>query len=115
MQRKVGIIGAGHVGECTAMYLAERNICDIVIVDIIEDMPKGKGLDLTQAGPIRGYDCTVVGSNDFADLKGCELVVHTAGLPRRLNHQECRYYRKLRQESKRIRSRRDDSDGRQSA
>jgi malate dehydrogenase len=46
-------------------------------------MPKGKGLDLTQAGPIRGYDCQIIGSNDFADLKGCELVVHTAGLPRK--------------------------------
>ncbi|MBD3168563.1 MAG: malate dehydrogenase [candidate division Zixibacteria bacterium] len=83
MRTKVGVIGAGHVGECTAMYLAERNIADIVLVDIIEDMPKGKGLDLSQAGPIRGYDCYVTGSNDFADLKGCSIVVHTAGLPRK--------------------------------
>jgi malate dehydrogenase len=83
MRAKVGIIGAGHVGECTAMYLAERNIADIMLIDIIEDMPKGKGLDLTQAGPIRDYDCMVIGSNDFADLKGCKLVVHTAGLPRK--------------------------------
>ncbi|MCP4632686.1 MAG: malate dehydrogenase, partial [candidate division Zixibacteria bacterium] len=83
MRRKVGVIGGGHVGECTAMYLAERNIADIVLVDIIEDMPVGKGLDLSQAGPIRGYDCMVHGTNDFADLKGCDIVVHTAGLPRK--------------------------------
>ncbi|PJA27592.1 MAG: malate dehydrogenase [candidate division Zixibacteria bacterium CG_4_9_14_3_um_filter_46_8] len=83
MRKKVGIIGGGHVGECTAMYLAEKNIADIVLVDIIEDMPKGKGLDLLQAGPLRGYDCMVVGSNDFADLKGCDIVVQTAGLPRK--------------------------------
>ncbi len=83
MRRKVGVIGAGHVGECTAMYLAERNIADVVLVDIIEDMPVGKGLDLSQAGPIRGYDCWVKGTNDFADLKGCDMVVHTAGLPRK--------------------------------
>ncbi len=59
MRKKVAIIGAGHVGESTAMYLAEKNICDIVMVDIIEDMPKGKALDLAQAGPIRGYDVSI--------------------------------------------------------
>lgn len=83
MRKKVAIIGAGHVGECTAMYLAEKNIADIVLVDIIEDMPKGKGLDLLQTGPVRGYDVNVIGSNDFADMKGADLVVQTAGLPRK--------------------------------
>ncbi len=83
MRKKIGIIGAGHVGESTAMYLAERNIADIILIDIIEDMPMGKALDLTEAGPIRGYDCKVIGSNDFGDLKGCDIVVQTAGLPRK--------------------------------
>ncbi|TET66171.1 MAG: malate dehydrogenase [Candidatus Zixiibacteriota bacterium] len=83
MRKKVAIIGAGHVGECTAMYLAEKNIADIVLVDIIEDMPKGKGLDLLQTGPVRNYDVNVIGSNDFADMKGADLVVQTAGLPRK--------------------------------
>ncbi len=83
MRPKVTVIGAGHVGECTAMYLAEKNICDITIVDIIEDMPKGKALDLSQAGPIRGYESVITGSNDFADMKGSDIVVHTAGLPRK--------------------------------
>ena len=83
MRKKVAVIGAGHVGECTAMYLAERNICDIVLVDIIEDMPKGKALDLAQAGPIRNYDAGIVGSNDFADIKGSHIVVVTSGVPRK--------------------------------
>lgn len=83
MRKKVTIIGAGHVGECTAMYLAEKNICDITLIDVIEDMPKGKGLDLCQAGPIRNYETVVTGSNDFADMKGSDMVVHTAGVPRK--------------------------------
>ena len=83
MRKKVTIIGAGHVGECTAMYLAEKNICDITLIDIIEDMPKGKGLDLCQAGPIRNYETVITGSNDFADMKGSDMVVHTAGVPRK--------------------------------
>ncbi|HBZ00853.1 MAG TPA: malate dehydrogenase [candidate division Zixibacteria bacterium] len=83
MRKKVAIIGAGHVGESTAMYLAEKNICDIVLVDIIEDMPKGKALDLAQAGPIRNYDVSILGSNNFADIKGCDLVVVTSGVARK--------------------------------
>jgi len=83
MRPKVTVIGAGHVGECTAMYLAEKNICEITLIDVLEDMPKGKGLDLSQAGPIRNYETVISGSNDFADMKGSEIVVHTAGLPRK--------------------------------
>jgi len=83
MRPRVTVIGAGHVGECTAMYLAEKNICEITIIDIIEDMPKGKGLDLSQAGPIRNYETVITGSSDFADMKGSDIVVHTAGLPRK--------------------------------
>jgi malate dehydrogenase len=83
MRPKVTVIGAGHVGECTAMYLAEKNICDITLIDIVEDMPKGKGLDLCQAGPVHSYEAVVTGSNDFADMKGSDIVVHTAGLPRK--------------------------------
>jgi len=83
MRRKVAVIGAGHVGESTAMYLAERNFCDVVMVDIIEDMPKGKALDLAQAGPIRGYDGVINGSNDFADIANSDIVVVTSGVPRK--------------------------------
>jgi len=83
MRRKVTVIGAGYVGASTAMYLAEKNICDVMLIDIIEDMPKGKALDLAQAGPIRNYDLVVQGSHDFADMAGSDMVVHTAGLPRK--------------------------------
>lgn len=83
MRRKVTIVGAGHVGETTAMYLAEKNICDILLVDIIEDMPKGKALDLCQAGPIRHYETLLKGSNDFADMAGSDIVVVTSGMARK--------------------------------
>lgn len=83
MRKKVTIIGAGHVGESTAMYLAQKNICDIVVIDIIEDMPKGKALDLSQAGPVAGYDVKIEGSNDFEAMAGSDMVVMTAGFPRK--------------------------------
>ena len=83
MRKKVSIVGAGHVGESCAMYLAQLNSCDITVIDIIEDMPQGKCLDLSQAGPIVGYDCKIEGSNDIAAIEGSEIIVHTAGLARK--------------------------------
>ena len=83
MNRKIAVIGAGNVGATTAMYLAEANLADVVVVDVIEDMPKGKALDLTQAGPVRGYNAKVIGTNDFKDMKGAEVVIMTAGLARK--------------------------------
>jgi malate dehydrogenase len=65
------------------MYLAQLNACDITVIDIIEDMPQGKSLDLSQAGPIVGYDCKIEGSNDIAAIEGSDIIVHTAGLPRK--------------------------------
>jgi malate dehydrogenase len=65
------------------MYLAGRNICDVVLVDIIEDMPAGKALDLSQAGPLVGYDTFVKGTNDFADIKDSDMVIVTSGLARK--------------------------------
>jgi malate dehydrogenase len=83
MAKKVAVIGAGNVGASCAMYLAERNIADIVLVDIVEGVPQGKGLDLTQAAPVRGYDTEILGTNDYAAIGGSEMVVVTAGLPRK--------------------------------
>ena len=83
MAKKVAVIGAGNVGASSAMYLAERNIADIVLVDIVEGVPQGKGLDLTQAAPVRGYDTIIEGTNDYASIGGAELVIVTAGLPRK--------------------------------
>jgi len=83
MNKKIAVIGAGHVGASCAMYLAEANLADIVMVDIVEGIPQGKGLDLTQAGPVRGYNCKVIGTNKMADIKGADIVIMTAGLPRK--------------------------------
>jgi malate dehydrogenase len=83
MNRKVSVIGAGNVGASCAQYLAEENLADVVMVDIIAGMPQGKALDLTQAGPIRGYNCGVYGTNKYSDIKGSDLVIMTAGLPRK--------------------------------
>jgi len=83
MAKKVAVIGAGNVGASCATYLAERNIADVVMVDIVEGVPQGKGLDLSQAAPVRGYDGIVEGTNDYADIGGSEMVIVTAGLPRK--------------------------------
>lgn len=83
MRKKVSVIGAGNVGAAVAQYLAEDNVCDITLFDIIEGLPQGKALDLLQAGPVRGYDVNISGTNDFSMLKGSDIVVHTAGLARK--------------------------------
>ncbi len=83
MNKKIAVVGAGNVGASCAMYLAEANIADVVMVDIIEGVPQGKGLDLTQAGPVRGYNSAVHGTNKYADIKGADIVIVTAGLPRK--------------------------------
>ncbi|MHA2091136.1 MAG: malate dehydrogenase [Candidatus Kariarchaeaceae archaeon] len=81
---KVAIIGAGFVGESTANTLVMRESVDeVVLIDIIEDMPVGKGLDMKEATPIYGSDTKIWGSNDFADLNGADIVVVTAGVPRK--------------------------------
>ena len=83
MNKKVAVIGAGNVGASVAQYMAEANIADVVMVDIIEGMPQGKALDLTQAGPVRNYNGMVTGTNNYKDIKGADLVVMTAGLARK--------------------------------
>jgi malate dehydrogenase len=80
---KVTIIGAGQTGATTAHFLAEKEIADIVLLDIVEGMPQGKGLDLTEAMPVIGSDAVVTGSNDYAETLGSDIVVITAGLPRK--------------------------------
>jgi malate dehydrogenase len=80
---KISIIGAGMTGSTTAHWLAEREIADLVLVDIVEGMPQGKALDLLEALPIVGSDVSVVGSNDYAATKGSDIIVITAGIPRK--------------------------------
>jgi len=83
MENKVSIIGAGMTGATTAQWLAEREIADLVLVDILEGMPQGKSLDLSQALPVIGKDVTIIGSNDFEATTGSDIIVITAGLPRK--------------------------------
>jgi malate dehydrogenase len=83
MRKKITVIGAGHVGESTALMLAQKELGDVVLTDIIEDMPQGKSLDLMEMTPLAGVDSSLRGSNDLADMKGSDIVVMTAGLPRK--------------------------------
>lgn len=83
MQNKVSIIGAGMTGSTTAHWLAEREITDVVLVDIVEGMPQGKALDLQEAMPVIGKDVKVVGSNDYEATADSDIIVITAGLPRK--------------------------------
>lgn len=80
---KVSIIGAGMTGATTAHWLAERELADLVLVDVLEGMPQGKGLDLLEAMPIIGKDVELVGSNSYEATKGSDIVVITAGLARK--------------------------------
>ena len=83
MTAKVSIIGAGMTGSTTAHWLAERELADIVLVDIVEGMPQGKALDLMEAMPVVGKDVTITGSNDFKATEGSDIIVITAGLHRK--------------------------------
>ena len=80
---KISIIGAGMTGATTAHWLAERELADLVLVDVVEGMPQGKGLDMLEAMPIIGKDVEIVGSNDYAATKGSDIIIITAGLPRK--------------------------------
>ncbi len=83
MRAKVTVVGSGAVGSTTALRLVERQLADVVLVDILEGVPQGKALDLAEAGPIQGYDYQLTGSNDYESSQGSDVVVITAGLPRK--------------------------------
>jgi malate dehydrogenase len=83
MNSKVSIIGAGMTGSTSAHWIAEREFADVVLVDILEGMPQGKALDLAEAMPIIGKDVSIIGSNDYEVTKGSDIIVITAGLPRK--------------------------------
>lgn len=83
MRPKVTVIGAGNVGASVAQYTVEKELADVVLVDVIEGVPQGKALDLLQAGPIHRYDSRLVGSNGYDETAGSDIVVVTAGFPRK--------------------------------
>jgi malate dehydrogenase len=80
---KIASIGAGNVGATAAQYCLELELGDVVLTDIAEGVPQGKALDLTEAGPIRGYSSQCTGTNDLKDIEGADVVIVTAGLPRK--------------------------------
>jgi malate dehydrogenase len=77
------VVGAGHVGATVAQYAVERELGDVVLVDILEGIPQGKALDLAQAGPVHGYDSVLAGSNGYDDTADSDVVVITAGMARK--------------------------------
>ncbi len=82
MRKKITVIGAGHVGEVTAFKIAEKELGDVVLLDVVEDMPIGKGLDMREGGPVGKYDSDIRGTNSFADTADSDIIVITAGKPR---------------------------------
>jgi len=82
-RNKVTVIGAGNVGATTAQRIAEAGLADVVLVDIVEGLPQGKGLDLAEAAPVVGHDARITGTNDYADTANSDIVVITAGIPRK--------------------------------
>jgi malate dehydrogenase len=83
MRNKVTVVGAGNVGASCAVRLAQSELADVVVVDVLEGIPAGKGLDILQSGPIVGADVTVTGANDYAATAGSDIVIFTAGMPRK--------------------------------
>jgi malate dehydrogenase len=81
--KKISIIGAGMTGSTTAHWLAERELANLVLVDVVEGMPQGKALDLAEALPIIGKDVDLIGANDYAATKGSDIIIITAGLARK--------------------------------
>jgi len=83
MRRKVTVVGAGNVGANTAQKIAAKELADVVLVDVVEGVPQGKGLDMLESAPVEGYDVSIVGSNGYEETAGSDIVVITAGFPRK--------------------------------
>jgi malate dehydrogenase len=83
MRKKVTVVGAGNVGANCALRIADKELADVVLVDVVEGVPQGKGLDILQSGPVQGYDIDLVGANDYEPTANSDIVVITAGFPRK--------------------------------
>jgi malate dehydrogenase len=83
LRNKITVVGAGNVGANCALRIAEKDLADVVLVDVVEGVPQGKGLDLLESGPVQGYDVTITGSNDYAPTANSDIVIITAGFPRK--------------------------------
>jgi malate dehydrogenase len=82
-RKKIALIGSGMIGGTLAHLAAKKEMGDIVLFDIAEGMPQGKALDLSQCGPVEGFDAKITGTNDYADIAGADVVIVTAGVPRK--------------------------------
>ena len=82
MDRKVTVVGAGNVGATLAQRLAEKDLCDVVLVDIVEGVPQGKSLDLIEAAPVEKHDAKIIGTNGYEATEDSNIIVITAGVPR---------------------------------
>ena len=82
-RKKIALIGAGNIGGTLAHLAALKNLGDIVLFDVVEGVPQGKALDLSQCGPVEGFDAKITGSNDYADIAGADVIIVTAGVARK--------------------------------
>ncbi|MBB3955832.1 malate dehydrogenase [Novosphingobium sediminicola] len=82
-RKKIALIGAGNIGGTLAHLAAQKELGDIVLFDVVDGVPQGKALDLSQCGPVEGFDAKITGTNDYADLAGADVVIVTAGVPRK--------------------------------
>src|SRR6266581_1423521 len=82
-REKVSIVGAGNVGATAGQQIVDKQLADVVLIDIIEGVPQGKALDLAESAPIEGYDCRLTGTNNYKDTANSDIVVITAGIPRK--------------------------------
>ena len=82
-RKKIALIGAGNIGGTLAHLAAQKELGDVVMFDIMEGVPQGKALDLSQCGPVEGFDCKLTGTNDYKDIAGADVIIVTAGVPRK--------------------------------
>ena len=83
MRKKVTVVGAGNVGANCALRIADKELADVVLVDVVEGVPQGKGLDILQSGPVQGYDVSLIGANDYQQTADSDIAIITAGFPRK--------------------------------
>ena len=83
MRKKITVVGAGNVGANCAVRIADKELADVVLVDVVEGVPQGKSLDLLQSGPVQGYDVNLIGANDYGSTADSDIAIITAGFPRK--------------------------------
>ena len=82
-RNKIALVGAGNIGGTLALLVGLKELGDVVLFDVVDGVPQGKALDIAQSSPIEGFDATIVGSNDYAAIAGADVVIVTAGFPRK--------------------------------